>query len=54
MDMTPVQAVPDNRGANLFAADPRFCDLLAVYLEPKLHAHLLPYRRCSTTRRSRG
>ena len=42
MDMTTLQAVPDNRGANLFEADPRFSDLLALYLEPKLHAHLLP------------
>lgn len=42
MDMTPVQAVPDNRGANLFEADPRFSDLLGLYLEPGLHAHLLP------------
>ena len=43
MDMTTVQAVPDNRGANLFAADPRFADLLSLYLEPKLHTHLLPH-----------
>jgi alkylation response protein AidB-like acyl-CoA dehydrogenase len=47
MDMTLAptvpDAVPDNRGANLFEADPRYADLLAVYLEPKLHAHLLPH-----------
>ncbi|MEK7751097.1 MAG: acyl-CoA dehydrogenase family protein, partial [Acidobacteriota bacterium] len=36
-------AVPDNRGANLFDADPRYADLLALYLEPGLHAHLLPH-----------
>jgi len=36
-------AVPDNRGANLFEADPRYADLLALYLEPALHAHLLPH-----------
>ena len=42
MDMTLSQAVPDNRGANLFEADPRFADLLALYLDPALHAHLLP------------
>ena len=26
-------AVPDNRGANLFDADPRYAELLALYLE---------------------
>ena len=36
-------AVPDNRGANLFDADPRYAELLALYLEPGLHAHLLPH-----------
>ncbi len=36
-------AVPDNRGANLFDADSRYAELLALYLEPGLHAHLLPY-----------
>jgi alkylation response protein AidB-like acyl-CoA dehydrogenase len=36
-------AVPDNRGANLFEADPRYADLLALYLEPGLHTHLLPH-----------
>jgi len=43
MDMTAIQAVPDNRGANLFDADPRFSELLALHLGPKLHAHLLPH-----------
>jgi alkylation response protein AidB-like acyl-CoA dehydrogenase len=47
MDMTLApatpDAVPDNRGANLFDADPRFAELLALYLEPDLHSHLLPY-----------
>jgi len=36
-------AVPDNRGANLFDADPRYAELLALYLAPDLHAHLLPH-----------
>ena len=36
-------AVPDNRGANLFHADPRYAELLALYLEPGLHTHLLPH-----------
>ena len=36
-------AVPDNRGVNFFDADPRYADLLALYLEPGLHAHLLPH-----------
>ena len=36
-------AVPDNRGANLFDADPRYAELLALYIEPGLHAHLLPH-----------
>jgi alkylation response protein AidB-like acyl-CoA dehydrogenase len=43
MDMTSIQAVPDSRGANLFEADPRYAELLALYLEPGLHAHLLPH-----------
>jgi acyl-CoA dehydrogenase len=47
MDMTLApavpDAVPDNRGANLFEADPRYAELLALYLEPGLHAHLLPH-----------
>jgi len=38
-------AVPDNRGANLFDADPRCSDLLGLYLAPDLHAHLLPHLR---------
>jgi len=43
--LTPAapDAVPDNRGANLFEADPRYAELLALYLEPRLHAHLLPH-----------
>jgi acyl-CoA dehydrogenase len=36
-------ALPDSRGTNLFRADPGFAPLLALYLEPKLHAHLLPH-----------
>ncbi len=36
-------AVPDNRGANLFEADPRYAELLALYLAPDLHAFLLPH-----------
>ena len=43
MDMTLSHAVPDNRGANLFDADPRFGDLLGLYVEPRLRAHLQPY-----------
>lgn len=47
MDMTfapaTPEAVPDNRGANLFDADPRYAELLGLYLDPALHAHLLPY-----------
>ena len=47
MDMTLApavpDAVPDNRGANLFDADPRYAELLALYLAPDLHAHLLPH-----------
>ena len=38
-----VPALPDSRGTNLFRADPGFAPLLALYLEPKLHAHLLPH-----------
>jgi alkylation response protein AidB-like acyl-CoA dehydrogenase len=37
------EAVPDNRGANLFDADPRYAELLALYLAPDLHAFLLPH-----------
>ncbi len=36
-------ALPDSRGSNLFLADPQFAPLLALYLEPKLHAHLMPH-----------
>jgi alkylation response protein AidB-like acyl-CoA dehydrogenase len=36
-------ALPDSRGTNLFRADPGFAALLALYLEPGLHAHLLPH-----------
>lgn len=45
MSLAPAvpDAVPDNRGANLFEADPRYAELLALYLEPGLHAHLLPH-----------
>jgi alkylation response protein AidB-like acyl-CoA dehydrogenase len=35
--------LPDSRGTNLFRADPGFAALLALYLEPGLHAHLLPH-----------
>ena len=35
--------LPDSRGSNLFLADPGFAPLLALYLEPKLHAHLMPH-----------
>ena len=35
--------VPDSRGINRFTADPRFSDFLKRYLEPRLHAHLLPH-----------
>ncbi|MGH8704530.1 MAG: acyl-CoA dehydrogenase family protein, partial [Burkholderiales bacterium] len=36
-------ALPDSRGVNLFRADPGFAPLLALYLEPALHRHLLPH-----------
>ena len=36
-------ALPDSRGTNLVRADPGFAPLLALYLEPALHAHLLPH-----------
>lgn len=36
-------ALPDFRGSNLFLADPGFASLLGLYLEPKLHSHLLPH-----------
>ena len=35
--------LPDAHGSNLFEADPSFKALLGLYLEPKLHAHLLPH-----------
>ncbi len=39
------EGVPDSRGLNLFDADPSYCGLLELYLEPKLCAHLLPHFR---------
>jgi alkylation response protein AidB-like acyl-CoA dehydrogenase len=36
-------SLPDARGTNLFHADPDYADLLRLYLEPKLFAHLLPH-----------
>ncbi len=39
----PQQALPDSRGINLYAADPSFASLLALYLEPALHRHLQPH-----------
>jgi acyl-CoA dehydrogenase len=36
-------ALPDSRGLNLFNADPGFAPLLALYLGPALHQHLLPH-----------
>ena len=39
----PQQALPDSRGINLYEADPSFPALLALYLDPKLHRHLLPH-----------
>lgn len=41
LDAAP--ALPDSRGTNLFHADPGFAPLLALYLEPALHAHLVPH-----------
>jgi alkylation response protein AidB-like acyl-CoA dehydrogenase len=41
--LPPQQALPDSRGINLYEADPSFAALLALYLEPRLHAHLLPH-----------
>ena len=35
--------LPDARGINLFDADPGYKSLLSLYLEPGLHAHLLPH-----------
>jgi acyl-CoA dehydrogenase len=40
---TPPAAVPDNRGANLFQADPAFASYLQLYLPADLHGHLLPH-----------
>jgi acyl-CoA dehydrogenase len=37
------QALPDSRGINLYEADPSFPALLALYLDAKLHRHLLPH-----------
>jgi alkylation response protein AidB-like acyl-CoA dehydrogenase len=37
------EALPDARGTNLFHADPGYAALLSLYLEPALHAHLLPH-----------
>jgi alkylation response protein AidB-like acyl-CoA dehydrogenase len=37
------QALPDSRGINLYEADPSFASLLALYLDPRLHRHLLPH-----------
>ena len=36
-------AIPDNRGANLYRADPEYARLLALYLPGPLFAHLEPY-----------
>ena len=41
--LKPDSAIPDNRGANLFAADPRFAPYLGLYLPEDLHRHLLPH-----------
>jgi alkylation response protein AidB-like acyl-CoA dehydrogenase len=35
--------LPDSRGTNLFHADPDYADLLRLYLDSKLFAHLLPH-----------
>ncbi len=35
--------LPDARGINLFEADPGYAALLALYIEPTLHAHLMPH-----------
>jgi len=37
------EGVPDSRGLNLFDADPSYRGLLALHLEPKLCAQLLPH-----------
>ena len=36
-------ALPDSRGLNLYAADPGYRALLALYLPADLHAHLQPH-----------
>jgi len=36
-------ALPDSRGLNLYAADPGYKALLALYLPAALHAHLQPH-----------
>jgi acyl-CoA dehydrogenase len=36
-------ALPDSRGLNLYAADPSYAALLALYLPAALHAHLQPH-----------
>jgi acyl-CoA dehydrogenase len=36
-------AIPDNRGANMFAADPAFASYLELYLPPALYRHLKPH-----------
>lgn len=36
-------AIPDNRGANLYRADPDYARLLALYLPEKLFTHLGPH-----------
>jgi acyl-CoA dehydrogenase len=41
--VSAANAVPDSRGINRFTADPRFADFLKLYLDPSLHAHLLPH-----------
>jgi len=39
----PAAAIANSRGQNLFRADPGYGGLLALYLPPELHAHLLPH-----------
>lgn len=36
-------AIPDNRGANLYRADPEYAPLLQLYLPPDLFTHLEPH-----------
>ncbi len=40
---TAAAAIPDNRGANLYRADPDYARLLALYLPEKLFTHLGPH-----------